>query len=355
MNLMQDLSSLGKFEIIFCRNVAIYFTNPDKISLFRRIERALEPDGYLVVGAMESLTGFCPQFESKRHLRSVYYQVKTRWPGVSSFMSSNGQNSAPTSSSPGPKRPHAAREVRARLRLLLVEDNKVNQAVALGILENLGYEADVAVDGRSALIALGRRDYDLVLMDCQMPEMDGYEATRLIRQRDTAVRNHDIPIIAVTAHAMAGDRELCLASGMNDYVSKPLRADLLEQVIEKWMPVSTAATEVVTAPAGVTAAASSKAFDHRDFIDRLMGNRQLARRILRGFVEDMPRQIARLAQAVSEGDAGQGAVGRAFHQRGSLECVRAGGARGRQESGANGQVGRPDRSGCGAGGTIGKL
>jgi chemotaxis protein methyltransferase CheR len=76
-NLMQDWSSLGKFEIVFCRNVAIYFTNPDKISLFRRIERVLEPGGYLVVGAMESLTGLCPQFESKRHLRSVYYQVKT--------------------------------------------------------------------------------------------------------------------------------------------------------------------------------------------------------------------------------------------------------------------------------------
>jgi chemotaxis protein methyltransferase CheR len=76
-NLMQDLSPLGRFEIVFCRNVAIYFTDPDKISLFRRIERTLEPDGYLVVGAMESLTALCPQFESKRHLRSVYYQVKT--------------------------------------------------------------------------------------------------------------------------------------------------------------------------------------------------------------------------------------------------------------------------------------
>ena len=77
LNLMQDLSPLGKFEVIFCRNVAIYFTEPDQISLFRRIERALEPDGYLVIGAMESLNGICPQFESKRHLRSVYYQVKT--------------------------------------------------------------------------------------------------------------------------------------------------------------------------------------------------------------------------------------------------------------------------------------
>ena len=77
LNLMGDFSPLGKFDIIFCRNVAIYFTEPDKVSLFRRIERALEPNGYLVIGAMESLNGVCPQFESKRHLRSVYYQVRT--------------------------------------------------------------------------------------------------------------------------------------------------------------------------------------------------------------------------------------------------------------------------------------
>ena len=73
---MGDLTPLGKFDVIFCRNVAIYFSETDKISLFRRIERALEPNGYLVIGAMESLNGLCPQFESKRHLRSVYYQVK---------------------------------------------------------------------------------------------------------------------------------------------------------------------------------------------------------------------------------------------------------------------------------------
>ena len=77
-NLMGDLTPLGKFDVIFCRNVAIYFSETDKISLFRRIERALEPNGYLVIGAMESLNGICPQFESKRHLRSVFYQVKTR-------------------------------------------------------------------------------------------------------------------------------------------------------------------------------------------------------------------------------------------------------------------------------------
>jgi len=79
-NLMEDLSALGKFDVIFCRNVAIYFTEPDKVSLFRRIERLLEPNGSLVVGSMESLSGNCPQFESKRHLRSVYYQLRSSAP-----------------------------------------------------------------------------------------------------------------------------------------------------------------------------------------------------------------------------------------------------------------------------------
>ena len=77
LNLMEDFSSVGKFDVVFCRNVAIYFSEPDRASLFNRIEQRLEPDGYLVVGAMESLSGLCPQFESKRHLRSVYYQSKT--------------------------------------------------------------------------------------------------------------------------------------------------------------------------------------------------------------------------------------------------------------------------------------
>jgi chemotaxis protein methyltransferase CheR len=78
MNLMADFSALGRFDVIFCRNVAIYFTETDRISLFGRMERALEPDGYLVIGAMESLNGICPQFESKRHLRSVFYQLRAR-------------------------------------------------------------------------------------------------------------------------------------------------------------------------------------------------------------------------------------------------------------------------------------
>jgi PAS domain S-box-containing protein len=209
-----------------------------------------------------------------------------------------GYGPAPVRPDVKPKPSRTSREMRAQLRLLVVEDNKVNQEVALGILEKLGYRADVVADGRSALCALAEKDYDLVLMDCQLPEMDGYEATRRIRQPDTAVRNHDIPIIATTAHALAGDREKCLDAGMNGYVSKPLRHEALEQAIEHW----TGATLAPVAPAEApepTPSASAVAFDGEDFVERLMGNEDLARRLVRAFVDDIPQQIARLAQALN--------------------------------------------------------
>ena len=120
------------------------------------------------------------------------------------------------------------------LRILLVEDNQVNQKVALRMLEkHLGLSADVAQNGLEALEALTHLDYDLVLMDCQMPQMDGYEATNRIRCQSSSVRNHDIPIIAMTANAMDGDRERCLEAGMNGYVSKPIHIDHLGEAIRE--------------------------------------------------------------------------------------------------------------------------
>jgi PAS domain S-box-containing protein len=121
-----------------------------------------------------------------------------------------------------------------RVHILLVEDNMVNQKIALRILEKkLGYHADVATNGKEAIESLERSDYDLVLMDCQMPEMDGYEATSTIRDQDSAVRNHNIPIIAMTANAMKGDREKCLEAGMDDYVTKPINMQELADAIER--------------------------------------------------------------------------------------------------------------------------
>jgi CheY-like chemotaxis protein len=115
------------------------------------------------------------------------------------------------------------------LRILLVEDNIVNQKVALRILERLGYRADTATNGLNALTTVQKQPYDLIFMDVQMPQMDGIEATRRIRQQVPAAEQPWI--VAMTAHALAGDRERYLACGMNDYISKPIGVEALAKVL----------------------------------------------------------------------------------------------------------------------------
>jgi two-component system, sensor histidine kinase and response regulator len=120
--------------------------------------------------------------------------------------------------------------------VLLVEDNRVNQELAQNVLEVFGCRVDVAGDGREAIAAITRNSYDLVLMDCQMPEMDGFEATAELRRREAHAENHRrLPIVALTAHALQGDREHCLAAGMDDYLSKPFTQDQLVLVLEHWL------------------------------------------------------------------------------------------------------------------------
>src|SRR5690606_27854167 len=118
-------------------------------------------------------------------------------------------------------------------RVLLVEDNPVNRQVAQRLLALAGLGIDVAENGREALERLATGSYQAVLMDCQMPVMDGYTATRKQREREAATGGH-VPIIAMTANAMVGDREKCLEAGMDDYLSKPLNRALLEETLRRW-------------------------------------------------------------------------------------------------------------------------
>jgi two-component system, sensor histidine kinase and response regulator len=135
-----------------------------------------------------------------------------------------------------PYRLHLAHPLERGFRILVAEDNICNQMVVLGILEQFGYRADAVANGKEAVASLRNIPYDLVLMDCEMPEMNGYEATASIRDPESGVGNREIPIVALTAHAMKGISEKCLDAGMNDYLTKPIHPATLAAVLEKWLP-----------------------------------------------------------------------------------------------------------------------
>ncbi len=200
------------------------------------------------------------------------------------------------------------------LRILLVEDNTTNQKVALGILRKLGYRAEAVANGKEALACLKREPYDLVLMDCQMPELDGYEATRLIREPSTGVLNPRVPVIAMTANAMTGDKARCIEAGMDDYVAKPVRAQELEAAIRRCVkgPTDFQAKPRRLRPLPSVLPEPSEAFqeaevppvfDRDALLDRLMGDQELAMGILSGFLQETPAQINALRLALTQGDA----------------------------------------------------
>jgi signal transduction histidine kinase/DNA-binding response OmpR family regulator/HPt (histidine-containing phosphotransfer) domain-containing protein len=205
---------------------------------------------------------------------------------------------------------HMLREVRlSDARILLVEDNLTNQEVACGMLKRLGLRSDVAGDGKQALQALESQCYDLVLMDVQMPEMDGYEATRAIRSPHSAVLNHDIPVIALTAHSMSGDAEKCLAAGMSDYISKPIDPQVLATTVERWLTLKKhqllaeeATDPAIHEPATAKPPCPQVTFNNEVFLHRMMDDVEFAREVASGFVEDLPLLLGTLHEQIAAMD-----------------------------------------------------
>jgi CheY-like chemotaxis protein/HPt (histidine-containing phosphotransfer) domain-containing protein len=181
------------------------------------------------------------------------------------------------------------------LRVLLAEDSPVNQQVAVGLLQLRGHTVVVAGNGKEALAALGREHFDVVLMDVQMPEMDGFEATAAVRRKERATGAH-VPILAMTAHALKGDRERCLAAGMDGYLTKPVRAESLYQALEGLAPEGGAAE-------GDAATSAGAALDWEAALKRVAGHEELLRQLAHLFLKEVGAWMPELRQAVTQRDA----------------------------------------------------
>jgi len=219
------------------------------------------------------------------------------------------------------------RQLQQAIRILVVDDHQVNQQLGVLMVERLGFRADVAGNGREALEALSRIPYSLILMDCQMPEMDGYEATRQIREAEAlkgkalGVRSEvqeahspnglhltsvHVPIIAMTANAMQGDREKCLQAGMDDYLSKPLRPEALSKILANWLPktkpLTSPTTEAsTTSTPSVSSHSSPLPFINSETLEELeiLGGREFLQTMVRNFVADALACVTLIEQGLN--------------------------------------------------------
>ena len=219
---------------------------------------------------------------------------------------------APGASRPAPYAERPTAEAAARRppllsgRVLLAEDNRVNQEYAMALLEDLGVMTDLAVDGREALRKLELNDYDLVLMDCQMPEMDGFEATAEIRRREAESGGPRLPVLALTANALSGDRTRCIEAGMDDYLPKPFDALQLRSLLSRWMRPG-AGAPVAQAPPSRTPAPDLEGIEALDAagveaLRRLSGDPRFFQRLVSTYLSRSVEDIERLRAARDAGD-----------------------------------------------------
>jgi CheY-like chemotaxis protein len=217
-----------------------------------------------------------------------------------------GGQSQEAAAAPAVSEPVNSAPAGIRGNILLVEDNLINQQVALGILQIQGYSVTVVNNGREALDTYAQGGFDLILMDCHMPEMDGFEATREIRERERSSIGTRVPIIALTANAMAQDREECLNVGMDDHLSKPFSMQTLQDMLDRWMPQPSKQSEAAQLAARATAKAA-EVLD-RQVLDQLSkvrtnGKPELLARVINLYLVESPKLMLKLKQAAGARDA----------------------------------------------------
>ena len=231
---------------------------------------------------------------------------------TSSQVTSSQVTSAPVSGASAaqsemPTRPAVRANIALRGRVLLAEDNVINQQVAQAMLANLGFGVEIANNGEEALARLKTQTFDIVLMDCHMPVMDGYQATAALRQQELT-GDRRLPVVALTANAMLGDREQCIAVGMDDYLAKPYTRAQLEQVLNRWLPPQVAAEAVATAETTAPAAAQKSTTLDRTVLEQYReldpdGSLSLATEIGQIFLESSDALFERMVSAQALSDA----------------------------------------------------
>jgi CheY-like chemotaxis protein len=306
--------------------------NMDGFELAEHIRQDPRLAGALIM--MLTSTGQLGDAARCRQLGIAAYLLKPIWKSelLSAILTTLGQDAA------APRTlvtRHELQQAGRSLRVLLVEDNAVNQIVGLRTLEKLGHTAVLANNGSEALSLLSKQEFDLVLMDVQMPVMDGLTATRHIRATEKITGRH-IPIIAMTARAMRGDREICIAAGMDGYISKPINREELEKTMaQKTNGLDQTGLDAIPDNGSISVPGLPVAWDVNKALERLGGDEKLLREVLEIFVEETPKLMVRLQQAVVEGDA-HGIESMAHSLRGELsyfDAVAAGKARELEEMG----------------------
>jgi signal transduction histidine kinase/DNA-binding response OmpR family regulator len=228
---------------------------------------------------------------------------------------------------PGPRPPRPAPRAPARpgpappahgARILVVEDNEVNQNVALRQLEKLGHRADLASNGREAVEALAARPYELVFMDCQMPEMDGYEATAEIRRREAGSRH--TPIVAMTAHAIEGERAKCIAAGMDDYLSKPVKQAELAATLERWLGDGSPGRDPAFANPSPPPEERDAPVDVAHLMETVDNDTEVLKEVVALYLEETEKQLRALEAALASGAAKEVALVAHKCLGGSVTC-----------------------------------